>query len=660
MSTKRNGSIAASNYRPDIDGLRAIAVLSVIFYHLGKRWLPGGFVGVDVFFVISGFLITSHILEEVNRGQFSLAAFYSRRIKRIAPAMLVVVGVTLLAAKLLMLPDDAAAAAKSGVWSLSSLANVFFWRHQGTGYFAAQGEDLPLLHLWSLGVEEQFYILWPLLLLLLYRAARARTFLLGMAIAAAGSFALGNLLFSHDPSFVYYMLPTRAGELLIGAIAANAVVKQWSNDLPHSTLMPIAIVGLLLLAGSLVLLSDGDVFPGALAIPPTLGTALLILTGRDGTQPIARLLSVKPLVKIGLISYSAYLWHWPLLTMYRYGYGEVGVVAGTILFVLTLLLAWLSYRFVEQPARRSKASLGQIFVRQYLVPAGIIGAFGLAVIYADRLWPSLLKSPYRMRLAAMEEASGAPWEDPHVCQRDHLRIADVTNPRCVLGHDSVGEPAVLLWGDSNAGHSVGFLGAFAREAGFRFRNVAVGSCPPLLTDPMRYIDAWHEGDCLRGMAIVRPLVDRAQVVIISASWTDYLRHSAGFLETFYSMVRDLTGRGKRVILLGKVPSYPGFDRQCREKAMTFPLLHCRVFQGPMAPNIATINADLQRFAARTPNVKYFDATAYLCPGGICSTNAPDGELLYYDRTHLSAVGSWKLGELIVRTTGVPEPFTLLR
>src|ERR1019366_4662692 len=136
----QSDSIVVSNYRPDIDGLRAIAVLSVIFYHLGKRWLPGGFVGVDVFFVISGFLITSHILEEVNRGQFSLAAFYGRRIKRIAPAMLVVVGVTLVAAKLLMLPDDAAAAAKSGVWSLSSLANVFFWRHQGTGYFAAQGE----------------------------------------------------------------------------------------------------------------------------------------------------------------------------------------------------------------------------------------------------------------------------------------------------------------------------------------------------------------------------------------------------------------------------------------------------------------------------------------------------------------------------------------
>ena len=660
MSTKRNGSIAARNYRPDIDGLRAIAVLSVIFYHLGKRWLPGGFVGVDVFFVISGFLITSHILEEVNRGQFSLAAFYSRRIKRIAPAMLVVVGVTLLAAKLLMLPDDAAAAAKSGVWSLSSLANVFFWRHQGTGYFAAQGEDLPLLHLWSLGVEEQFYILWPLLLLLLYRAARARTFLLGMAIAAAGSFALGNLLFSHDPSFVYYMLPTRAGELLIGAIAANAVVKQWSNDLPRGTLMPIAIVGLLLLAGSLVLLSDGDVFPGVLAIPPTLGTALLILTGRDGTQPIARLLSVKPLVKIGLISYSAYLWHWPLLTMYRYGYGEVGVVAGTILFVLTLLLAWLSYRFVEQPARRSKAALGRIFVRQYLVPAGIIGAFGLAVIYADRLWPSLLKSPYRMRLAALRDQSRPTWEYPYVCQRKRLSLAEGTNPQCVLGPDSTGEPPTLLWGDSNAAHYIGVLGAFAREAGFRFRNVAVGWCPPLLIDPQPFVDARHERDCVASLAVVRPLIDRAQVLIISASWTDYQQRSARFLDAFYGTVRELTGRGKRVILIGKVPIHPGFDRQCREKALTFPLLRCPIVQGPLASDVATINADLRRFAARTPNVKYYDATTYFCPGGICSTNAPDGELLYYDPWHLSAAGSWKLGELIVRTTGVPEPFALLR
>ena len=658
----QSDSIVVSNYRPDIDGLRAIAVLSVIFYHLGKRWLPGGFVGVDVFFVISGFLITSHILEEVNRGQFSLAAFYGRRIKRIAPAMLVVVGVTLLAAKLLMLPDDAAAAAKSGVWSLSSLANVFFWRHQdtGTGYFAAQSANLPLLHLWSLGVEEQFYILWPLLLLLLYRAARARTFLLGMAIAAAGSFALGNLLFGHDPSFVYYMLPTRAGELLIGAIAANAVVKQWSNDLPLGTLMPIAIVGLLLLAGSLAFLSDGDVFPGVLAIPPTLGTALLILTGRDGTQPIARLLSTKPLVKIGLISYSAYLWHWPLLTIYRYGYGEIGILAGAILFTLTLLLAWLSYRFVEQPARRSKASLGRTFVRQYVVPAGVIGASALAVIYADRMWPSLLNSTYRTRLTAMEEQSRPAWEYPYVCQRNRLSLAEAVNAQCVLGPGSTGEPPTLLWGDSNAAHYIGVLGTFAREAGFRFRNVAVGWCPPLLIDPKPFVDARHERDCVASLAVVRPLIERAQVLIISASWTDYQHRSARFLDAFYGTVRELTGRGKRVILIGKVPDHPGFDRQCREKAMTFPWLRCPIVRGPLAFDIASINADLRRFAAGTPNVQYYDATTYFCPGGICSTNAPDGELLYYDPWHLSAAGSWKLGQLILRTTGVPELFALLR
>ncbi len=210
-------------YRGDIDGLRAIAVLSVIVFHIDAALLPGGFVGVDVFFVISGYLITGNIVQELNSGRFSLLEFYRRRVKRIAPAMLVVTAVVMLAAYLLMLPEQLRDTGKSAVFSLASLANVYFWLYQDTGYFAQSSLELPLLHLWSLGVEEQFYLLWPLLLVAVYRRADKLTLVLAMAACAVASFWMGSALFEQAPSFVYYMLPSRAGELLLGALVAVLV-----------------------------------------------------------------------------------------------------------------------------------------------------------------------------------------------------------------------------------------------------------------------------------------------------------------------------------------------------------------------------------------------------------------------------------------------------
>lgn len=250
----------ATKYRADIDGLRAVAVLSVVLFHIWPGSLPGGFVGVDVFFVISGYLITTRIVEELGRDDFSLLNFYGRRAKRIAPAMLVVVAVTSITAKMIMLPDDATAVAKSAVSSVASLANVYFWRGLDASYFAAQDRDVPLLHLWSLGVEEQYYLLWPLLLILLARVRKTPAFVVAIALIASASFALGEMLFARDPSFVYYMLPTRAGELLVGALACNAVMGGLEITTSRAR-TAIGLVGFLLLAASLATLSEHSVFP---------------------------------------------------------------------------------------------------------------------------------------------------------------------------------------------------------------------------------------------------------------------------------------------------------------------------------------------------------------------------------------------------------------
>jgi peptidoglycan/LPS O-acetylase OafA/YrhL len=304
-----------SGFRPDIEGLRAVAVLFVIANHLG--WLGGGFVGVDIFFVISGFLISRIIFTQLDQQAFSLLDFYRRRVQRIAPAMFVVVAATLATAYWVMLPRDSTDVARSSVFSVGSLANVYFWLYPKEGYFDADTRQLPLLHLWSLGVEEQFYLAWPLVLVATGRAWKSTAFLAGAALAAAVSFALGDLLFPRDPSFVYYMMPTRAGELLVGALASAWVCGNRAPLTP--TMRSLAgVSGAAAIAGSLFLYNDATVFPGVRALLPTLVTAALILAGSQaGRGPATRLLASKPLVAIGLISYSVYVWHWPLMAFYR-------------------------------------------------------------------------------------------------------------------------------------------------------------------------------------------------------------------------------------------------------------------------------------------------------------------------------------------------------
>jgi len=644
-----------SLYRPDIDGLRAVAVLSVIFYHMSKTLLPGGFIGVDVFFVISGFLISDHIFRDLERGRFSIFEFYRRRIKRIAPAMLTVVAVTLFLAWRLMLPEDMIATARSALFSVASLANVYFWLYQDTSYFAPDSRELPLLHLWSLGVEEQFYAIWPLLLMTFYRPARKAAFFVVGSIIAAFSFYLGNLLFKSAPLFSYYMFPTRAGELLMGGLIAIIVLRGVEQRVPSKIVLPMAATGAALLAVSFVFLSDRFyVFPGRAAVPPTLGAALLILSGAAHPNRISRCLSAVPLVWIGLISYSMYLWHWPLLALYRYGYGEMNPVSSIVIFILTISLAWMTYSFIEQPFRRSGASALTIFVRQYATPAGVIAVFSLGLIYNQSI-AATTESVLTYRLEHLREARRPAYEYEYVCQRAKLETKDASDNRCVLGGGPDPGDQVLLWGDSNAAHFVGVVGVFAREAGFRFRNLEVAGCPPILSDVSSFVEARRTSDCQRSLSIVRPVIEKARIVIVAAEWTGYQKRSAEFLEAFFETVRELTGAGKQVIIIGQIPIIEG-DWRCNEKALRFPFLTCAVPDAPLEPHVSDANEKLHNFARVTESVRYFEVTRYLCPTQLCSGYGRDGEALYYNEDHLTMVGSWKLGEKILATDGVPDVF----
>lgn len=647
------------NYRPDIDGLRAIAVLSVILFHINEKLLPGGFIGVDIFFVISGYLISLHILRDLSRDRFSIIEFYRRRIKRIAPAMLVLVLVVIVISQSILHPEDAEKAAKSGLWSLMSLANVYFWLFQDTSYFAADSNQLPLLHLWSLGVEEQFYIFWPLILLFSYRLGRTKHFFAIFGAVAVASYLAGEFFFSRDPSFVYYMLPTRAGELLVGALLAQFIMQRGRMELSRNLVSIVALAGGVLILASLLLLSEDDVFPGLRAIPPTLGAAMLIFAGHYGQSLPTRLLRLRPMVWVGLISYSAYLWHWPLLAFFRYGQPNIPLPDQVVIFCITLLLAWLSYRYIETPARRSNRKAVQIFIRQYIIPAGAIAFLAVLSVKLDGYGLRWFSDDYKETLMTLRDEVLPDYRYSYVCHRLLIKPSDVDNMACVVGNDENMKPKVILWGDSNAAHYIGAIGAFAEQSNFSFRNLEIGACPPIDADASDYVQAKRLADCRKSRDLVINAVKDYQIVIISADWLRYQEKSDQFMDVFFDTVQSLLAMNKKVILLGKAPIFASYDRLCREKSISYPFISCKVPDVPLDSKIAALNQRLKKFAKTNGNVSYYDFNKYLCPDGICSVYDEAGKLMYYDSSHLALMYSWEIGRKVVDQEGVPYPFNMI-
>lgn len=658
-----DASDSGERYRRDIDGLRAIAVLAVIAFHLNTKLLPGGFVGVDIFFVISGYLITKNIATELGAGKFSLLEFYRRRIKRIAPVMLAVIACVLWVGYLVLLPEDLVAMAKSAFWSVGSLANVYFWHEVDTEYFAPASVQLPLLHLWSLGVEEQFYLLWPLLLMLAWRlvptgARRASALNLALALALVTiplSVGLAMLGYAHDSRFVYYMLPTRAGELMIGAAAALWAIKHPYVNGGAWRSKTMAWCGAALIALSLLLLNETQPFPGWRAVPPTAGAALLLLAGRAQADTwLQRCLSRAPMVWVGKLSYSLYLWHWPVFAYWRYVYGEPGVLAGAGLLLLTFALAQLSYSLVEQPARHWRGSALRVFALQFAVPGGAVMLVALTLVYGDRLGMPIHSQPYLKQLAQLRldtrPANHLDW----VCQRQVLQAKDLVDSRCVLGPASAQPPQVLLWGDSNAAHYIPMLEVLALQEGFTFRNFAVGSCPTLLGDPAPFVPPDRHAACTESLRLAWPAVKGYPLVIIGASWAHYDQASADFLPRLEASLRSLTAHGQRVVLLAKITVLKDYDGHCLEKSLKLQLLDCSRQPQQLADEVVRVNAKLQALAARLPGVSYFDTNRYLCPQGLCAVYNPQGLPQYVDRSHLNVNASENLGRSILAQDGVPK------
>ena len=460
----------ASHYRPDIDGLRAVAVLAVLVFHFGGR-LSGGFVGVDVFFVISGFLITGILTRELEQGTFSLRRFWTRRLRRIAPASLVVTVVTLLVGLCILMPNDLVPLAKATIAQQTMLTNVYEWRN--IGYFDTH-RPRPLLHMWSLAVEEQFYLFYPLLFA---RLPMRRRGLVRAILWAAMLVSLGMSVYatSYRTGMAgFFLLPFRAWELLLGGLAALESPRRPLGTVRANAL---GLLGLALIVVPCITYSAQMQFPGLAALPPCLGACLLIFSGTHDRTLVGRVLSSRLAVAIGLVSYSLYLWHWPLHVYARYcswGPESPGMIA--MLYVASFGLAWLSWRWIETPFRNGMRSIG--FGEAVRIVVGAAGVLIVAAFAIER--GAGLPGRYPRQAAVYLQPTETARSD---CRFQGLEV-DRRPENLLRAFDgaTLGQGSIdcLVWGDSQAVAALGFLGERFEKEGIRAAWACRNAHYPLL------------------------------------------------------------------------------------------------------------------------------------------------------------------------------------
>jgi peptidoglycan/LPS O-acetylase OafA/YrhL len=629
-----------NRYRPEIDGMRTLAVLAVVLFHARVPGFSAGFAGVDVFLVISGYLIAGLILRESDAGTFSLARFYERRVRRILPALLAMLAATALAG-LTLLPGDLRQFGASLVAITAFLSNFLFAR--ASGYFGLSADASPLLHTWSLAVEEQFYLFFPALLLLARRAGPRGLRVLLIAVTAL-SFSYSVWKTGTDPIAAFYSPASRAWEFLAGALLAAVVARPPPG---RATGDAAALIGLGLIGASIMLLHAGTPFPGVRAIPVVAGSVMLLWGMMAEGSRMARALSLRPLVAIGLISYSLYLWHWPMIVFGSYYVLDPHVQAVTRLAMAALAfpVAWLSWRFIERPFRAPRLLLSRRSLFTGTIAAsGALALYGGAVYVADGL-------PNRFDETARRLSERGPQPDYGCANRsiDDMR----RNASCLIGGTGP-RPSFLLWGDSHAAVYFPALDALARRHGVSGYDAAKLGCPALI--PIRpenirpekrmlragKLDACdaHNAQVMQFIAETRP-----RVVLLAADWAAYSagkRAVAGASDpyevAFETGVAKLRALGIRVFVVQDVPgatfAEPGALAKAYLTGTTVALEPNLTAYLRRESGFRDVTADLQRRGL----IDVIDPAARLCDRKSCRVT-DCGYPLYYDSNHLSARGA---------------------
>jgi peptidoglycan/LPS O-acetylase OafA/YrhL len=615
----------STDYRPDIDCLRAFAVTSVIAFHYDISPFRSGYVGVDVFFVISGFLITRIIHAEARAGTFSFVSFYRRRARRILPAAFAMLCATLLGASLILLPQETVSVAQQALAVLTFCSNVLFWSQQG--YFDAAAITKPLLHTWSLGVEEQYYLLFPLLALALFSLRRSLMLASLVGICTA-SFLLCVVQTRTEPAAAFYLLPARAWQLALGALLAvealPALRSPWLR-------IAAATLGWIALGASINVFSPRTPYPGAAALLPCLATAAVIWA--NPTPGKAVLTAARPMITVGLWSYSLYLWHWPVVSFATAVWGPPSSAIDKLaLLGACTTLALASFYLIEQPARRAD---WPVTARALTASASVALLAALSMIALSG-FPARL-SPQQQAVADFIRYDHHAVYETGDCFLNPGQTIEALQPACIA---KGARPRLLLWGDSHAAHLVhGLKHALTRATLMR---ASMAQCTP-------YVEAGQSEACKdfnrRLPGLVRDLAP--DVVMISGNWTRTAMTptaQAGLLAT----TRAITAAGSRVLVIGPSPQFDQAVPRILLAASRFGVTSA----GHAAEFLGEVDSSLRDLLKNQPQTDYVSLLALLCPDTDCVLQTPEGAPLAWDGGHLTAQGSEFVASRIV--TALPR------
>lgn len=637
-------------YRPDIDGLRAIAVLSVVGFHAFPRFIQGGFVGVDIFFVISGFLISTIIFENLERNSFSFLEFYSRRIKRIFPALLIVLIVSYAAGWFILFADEYRQFGKHVIGGAGFISNILLLRE--SGYFDSGVDSKPLLHLWSLGIEEQFYIAWPLLLWAGWR--QKFNWLALVVVIATVSFILNIWQIKSNATIAFYSPQTRFWELLIGSGLAYATIAN-SRAIQKVTLAYgaiLSVIGIGLIAAGVFFTTSEKSFPGWWALLPTIGTALVIMAG-SGAWINRTILSNKMLVWFGLISFPLYLWHWPLLSFARILNGEIPSTDQCVIAVLcAIALAWLTYKIIEIPIRKNPSKNIIIFLSFGMSVAFVVGAITyFSYGFADRKVNEPFKdSNARTTLLSRLSDKSCANEMNLTLAPEEVCLTNSKNPKVLFVGDS---HAMALYSAIYAGKSalkdtllvsghtcmpyadLEYKAAHINNYGNNCTNIAKEA-----------IQRVNKSNSLSTVVIVNhaPEMEVGKQSIYSKNGTP-LEEPEAFYEGNRYFINEILKAGKKVVYMVGIPKWNYQLNDCEKRIPFIAPKDCTLEKAAYIDSRKIYLDKLKQLKNTYPMLEIFDPTEVFCKNGSC--NPKDGkEYLYQDIGHLSLYGSQKVLDLL--------------
>ena len=652
------------SYRADIDGLRAIAVLLVIFNHIGLSFFSGGYIGVDVFFVISGYLITIILTHDIQSKRFSIARFYKKRVVRLAPAYFTVLSVVSIIAWQVMLPGELTEYFDSVMYATLLMANIYM-RNEVGDYFSQDAEGIPLLHLWSLGVEEQFYIFWPLLLLL-FAGKVPRKYMWAVVTA----FIVALLLYAQhkltqNAAKAYYSMPVRAFELLIGALIGFLP----QLKLPKKLLQSLIWGSLVVLFATAVYFDKQTPFPGAMALIPCLATALIIYLGQSSPSSNI-LLSNRFSTWVGRISYPLYLWHWPIIVLFGIYMRPLNAENQVVIVLLSILLAFLTYQLIEKPSKRFvMAANYKVIVIGFLVPALSFIAIAKIINLNEGFPDRFPQSVYSKQEAMLSYA--------HMIRN---KCMDIDDPKalpdqddCVLGK-SKADIDFLLIGDSHANGYTSMLDVWAKDANLRGYDITQSSTfyLPGVQRSEENFNRWKKLDkfAFRNEAITAHLAKtHYPTIILAGSYVPYfgdevkledgIHHSnAEIFKTGFMKALEIAYQSSdQVILLNDVPRLDQ-DRVPADCNLRNEILHthapCTVSRKNYEAQLLQFNRIVVEAKQKYPDLKIIDPTRVICNQQACKIMINDVPLYRNkDSNHINDQGSRQLGIEYLKRFGNP-------